>query len=99
MVSIFSFVLVGCDFIHLKCLGSTVFFSGWKLQESLFLLSQLQGFPRSWLFIHFESHLRMNGEQSSVMPVLASCVSPRVGHLAGGLACREGCRGVCQEQA
>lgn len=35
----------------------------------------------------------MNGEQSSVMATLVSCVS-RVGHLAGGLACREGCR-VC----
>lgn len=33
----------------------------------------------------------MNGEQSNVRSVLASCVSPGVGHLAGGLAWREGC--------
>lgn len=38
MVGMFSFVLVSCDFVHLKGPGSTVFSSGWELQESLSLL-------------------------------------------------------------
>lgn len=42
-------VLVGCDLVHLKGLGSATFYGGQQLQESPFVLSWLPSFRRGWL--------------------------------------------------